>query len=61
MATTKEIYKQAKLDIIGSKNMIQLKVAKNYMDLCKFIVNFEQWNDLLRNYELKKRQLCPEV
>ena len=58
MSKQLEIYRHAKLDIIQSKNIEELEVAKNYMDLAKFRLDFEQWNNLLENYELKKRQLC---
>ena len=51
------IYKRTKLDILQSKNIDQLKVAKSYMDLARHLLDFIQWNDLLRNYELKKKQL----
>lgn len=61
MSKQLEIYRHAKLDILQSKNIIELSVARSYMNLAKMRLNFTQWNDLLRNYELKKRQLCLEV
>lgn len=51
------IYKRAKKDILQSRDIFELQVAKNYMDLAKFHINFNEWNDLLENYKLKKRLL----
>ena len=55
------IYKRAKNDILQSRDVLELQVAKNYMDLAKFHVNFNQWNDLQMNYENKKQLLTENI
>lgn len=56
-----DLFKRCKLDIRDSKNLNQLKVAKSYLDLAKFHLNFREWNILRECHEIKLKSLTYEL
>lgn len=61
MTEQEKIYTRAKKDILFSKTLQELEVAKSFMNLSKNLVNITQWNDLTKNYFLKLRLLTENI